>query len=271
MIFKLTRILSLAIFAILIIIPSLIVVFGSSKTDFEVYNSPLALPERWNLDNYKFLFETSQVGRSFMNSVVVTLASVILTLLLASLCAYAISRMITVTGKVLFALFTIGLAIPGQVNIVPIFVLFNDLGLTNKLSGLVLINVVTTLPISVFILTAFFRELPKEMFEVSSIDGASPLRTYRSIALPLSRPALGATAIFLFVINWNELLFPLILITDQEKRTLPLSLLSFRGEFFSSYSMIFTAVMVASLPMVVMYLFMQRSFIAGLTAGAVKG
>ena len=179
--------------------------------------------------------------------------------------------MITVTGKILFALFTIGLAIPGQVNIVPIFILFNDLGLTNKLSGLVLINVVTTLPISVFILTAFFRELPKEMFEVSAIDGATPLRIYRSIALPLSRPALGATAIFLFVITWNELLFPLLLITDPEKRTLPLSLISFRGEYFSSYSMIFTAVMVASIPMVAMYLFMQRSFIAGLTAGAVKG
>lgn len=271
MVFKVARFISLAIFAILIIIPSSIVVFGSSKTDAEVYNSPLSLPERWNLDNYRFLFEVSNVGQSFINSVIVTASSVVLTLLLASLAAYAISRMITVTGKVLFALFTIGLAIPGQVNVVPIFILFNDLGLTNKLSGLVLINVVTTLPISVFILTAFFKELPKELFEVSSIDGASPLRTYRSIALPLSRPAMGATAIFLFVITWNELLFPLLLITDQEKSTLPLSLLSFRGEFFSNYSMIFTAVMVASLPMVVMYLFMQRSFIAGLTAGAVKG
>ena len=96
-----------------------------------------------------------------------------------------------------------GLAIPGQVNIVPIFILFNDLKLTDKLSGLVLINVVTTLPISIFILTAFFRELPKEMFEVSQVDGASPLRVYRSIALPLSRPAMGATAIFLFVIKFN--------------------------------------------------------------------
>jgi raffinose/stachyose/melibiose transport system permease protein len=179
--------------------------------------------------------------------------------------------MITVTGRVLFALFTVGLAIPGQVNIVPIFIIFNDLGLTNKLSGLVLINVVTTLPISVFILTSFFRELPREMFEVSQIDGATPWRTYRSIALPLSRPAMGATSIFLFVITWNELLFPLLLITDTEKRTLPLSLLSFRGEFFSQYSMIFTALMVASVPMVAMYLLMQRSFIAGLTAGAVKG
>lgn len=271
MIYKVSRIVSLFVFSILIIIPSLIVVFGSTKTDSEVYNKPLALHEKWSLDNFRFLFEVSNVGRSFLNSLIVTGFSVTITLILASMCAFAISRMITVTGRVLFSLFAVGLAIPGQVNLVPIFILFNDLQLTNKLSGLVLINIVTTLPISVFILTAFFRELPKEMYEVSEVDGATPLRVYRSIALPLSRPAMGATAIFLFVITWNELLFPLLLITDNDKRTLPLSLLSFRGEFFSNYSMIFTAVMVASIPMVVMYLLMQRSFIAGLTAGAVKG
>lgn len=271
MIYRILRPLSLLTFALLILIPTTIAVFGSFKTDAEVYTKPLSLPQKWSLSNYRYLFEVSNVGKAFINSVIVTGFSVFFTLLLASLCAYAISRMITVTGKVLFALFTVGLAIPGQVNIVPIFILFNDFHLTNKLSGLVLINVVTTLPISVFILTAFFRELPKEMFEVSQVDGASPLRIYRSIALPLSRPAMGATAIFLFVITWNELLFPLLLITDTEKRTLPLTLLSFRGEFFSNYSMIFTALMVASVPMVVMYLLMQRSFIAGLTAGAVKG
>ena len=269
--YKFLRLISLTIFAMLIFIPSAIVLLGSSKTDGEVYNKPLALPERWNLDNFRFLFEVSNVGKSFINSVIVTGFSVTITLILASLCAFAISRMFTITGKILFSLFAVGLAIPGQVNIVPIFILFNDLKLTDKLSGLILINVVTTLPISIFILTAFFRELPKEMFEVSQVDGATPFRVYRSIALPLSRPAMGATAIFLFVITWNELLFPLLLINDTEKRTLPLSLLSFRGEFFSSYSMIFTAVMVASIPMVIMYLFMQRSFIAGLTAGAVKG
>lgn len=271
MTYRIIRYLSLTLFAALIIVPSAIVVFGSSKTDAEVYNKPLSLPERWNLDNFRFLFEVSNVGRTFINSVIVTGFSVIITLTLASMCAFAISRMVTVTGKFLFSLFAVGLAIPGQVNLVPIFILFNDLQLTNKLSGIVLINVVTTLPISVFILTAFFRELPKEMYEASEVDGASPLRVYRSIALPLSRPAMGATAIFLFVITWNELLFPLLLITDNDKRTLPLALLSFRGEFFSNYSMIFTAVMVASIPMVAMYLLMQRSFISGLTAGAVKG
>ena len=271
MIYRSIRTISLLLFGFLILVPSTIVIFGSFKTTSEVYTKPLSLPERWSLDNYRYIFEVSNVGRPFLNSVIVTSTSVILTILLASMCAYAISRMITVSGKILFGLFTVGLAIPGQVNLVPIFILFNDYGLTNKLSGLVLINVVTTLPISVFILTAFFRDIPKEMFEVSQIDGATPWRTYRSIALPLSRPAMGATSIFLFVITWNELLFPLLLITDSDKRTLPLTILAYRGEFFSNDSLVFTSLMVASVPMVAMYLLMQRSFIAGLTAGAVKG
>jgi raffinose/stachyose/melibiose transport system permease protein len=271
MIFKSSRIVSLTLFAALILIPSLIVVLGSFKTDSEVYNKPLSLPDVWSLDNYKRLLSDSDLDVSFRNSVVVTLLSVIFTLLFASLASFAIARMMTVSGKVLATLFALGLAIPAQINLVPIYYIFRDLGLTNSFLGLVIINVTTTLPISIFILTAFFREISRDMYEASEVDGASPLRIYRSIALPLSRPAMGATAIFLFVINWNDLLWPLLLIQESEKKTLPLAMLAYRGEYFVSFSMLFTAVMVASLPMVIMYLMMQRSFIAGLTAGAVKG
>jgi raffinose/stachyose/melibiose transport system permease protein len=244
---------------------------GSFKTDAEVYNKPLSLPERWNLDNFRRLLSESELEVSFRNSVFVTVLSVAITLILASLASFAIARMVTVTGKVLAGLFALGLAIPAQINIVPVYYIFRDLGLTNTFLGLITINVTTTLPISIFILTAFFREISREMYEASEVDGASPFRIYRSIALPLSRPAMGATAIFLFVINWNDLLWPLLLIQEADKKTLPLAMLAYRGEYFVSFSMLFTAVMVASLPMVIMYLMMQRSFVAGLTAGAVKG
>jgi len=271
MLYRVSRIISLFTFAALILIPSLIVVMGSFKTDAEVYNKPLSLPEKWNLDNFRRLLSESDLDVSFRNSVFVTILSVLLTLIFASLASFAIARMITVTGKVLAGLFALGLAIPAQINIVPVYYIFRDLGLTNSFLGLIIINVTTTLPISIFILTAFFREISREMYEASEVDGASPLRIYRSIALPLSRPAMGATAIFLFVINWNDLLWPLLLIQESEKKTLPLAMLAYRGEYFVSFSMLFTAVMVASLPMVIMYLMMQRSFVAGLTAGAVKG
>ena len=271
MFYNLSRRVSLAIFAIAIIVPSSIVVLGAFKKDNEIYTKPLALPQHWSLANFSRLVHEGNVFTPFKNSLIVTIFSVAFTLLFASMAAYGISRMVHVTGKVLFVLFSLGLAIPGQVNIIPVYILFVKLHLTNSLVGLILINIAVTLPIAIFILTTFFRNIPKEMFEVAGIDGATTWRTYRSIALPLSRPAMGATGIFLFVICWNDLLYPLMLITQLDKKTLPLTLIDFRGEYATSYSMLFTAILVASLPLVAMYVFMQRSFVAGLTAGAVKG
>ena len=261
----------LSLYSLVILIPCMIVITGAFKTDFEIYTKPLSLPATWNFDNFRKLFVESNIAVPFLNSVIVSVFSVFFTLLFASLAAYSISRLMNVTGKVLFILFSLGLAIPGQVNIIPIFRLFIDLNLNNSLFGLILVNIALTLPISVFILSAFFKDLPKEMFECAGMDGAGQFRIYRSIALPLSKPALGATAIFLFVICWNDLLYPLMLITETSKKTLPLILIDYKGEYFASYSMQFTAILIASLPMIVMYLFMQRSFQAGLTAGAVKG
>jgi len=261
----------LTLFALAIIVPTSIVVLGTFKTDLEIYTQPLALPKSFNLDNFRTLFANGQMIAPFRNSVIVSIFSVFFTLLFASMISFAISRSITISGKVLFLLFSLGLAIPGQINIVPIFTLFVELGLNNSLFGLVLVNIALTLPISVFIITAFFKDLPKEMFESAGLDGASHWRIYRSIAMPLSRPAVGATGIFLFVITWNDLLYPLMLINEASKKTLPLVLIDFKGEFATSYSMLFTAIIVASIPMVVMYVVAQKSFIAGLTAGAVKG
>lgn len=271
MFYRISRFVGLSIFSALIIVPSLVVVFGSLKSDLEIYDRPLLPPIDWTLANYKRLFAESSITQNFLNSVLVTGFSVILTLLLASMAAFGIARMVNVTGRVLFSLFALGLAIPAATNIIAIFQLFVQLKLTNTLSGLVLINIASTLPIAVFILTSFFRQIPQEMYEVASIDGAGPFRLYRSIAVPLSRPSMGAVAIFLFVITWNDLLFPLTLVTQKDKKTLPLAMLDYRGEYAISFSMIFTAVMVASIPMVIMYISMQRTFVAGLTAGAVKG
>jgi raffinose/stachyose/melibiose transport system permease protein len=163
------------------------------------------------------------------------------------------------------------MAVPAQANMIPQYVEFDRLGLTNSLVGLVLINVVVTLPIAVFILTGFMKTLPREIYEAAAIDGAGPWRTYRSIAIPLSRPSLAATDIFLFVIHWNELLYPLLFIQQPGKRTLPLALLNFQGEFQTNYPVLFTGVVVASAPLVITYLLLQRYFVAGMTAGSVKG
>lgn len=271
MIYRIGRIFGLTLFALLIIVPVLMVFLGTFKTDLELMTKPLSLPEKWSLANYKTLLEGGQIITNFRNSVIVTLTSVGLALFLASLASFGIARMFNVGAKLLFTLFALGLTIPAATSIIGIYQLFDALGLRNSLFGLVVINVASTLPISIFILTAFFRQIPHELFESAAIDGAGPWRLYRLIALPLSRPSMGAVSIFLFVINWNDLLYPLLLISESDLKTLPLALLDFRGEYAINFSMIFTAVMVASLPMVIMYVSMQRTFVAGLTAGAVKG
>jgi raffinose/stachyose/melibiose transport system permease protein len=134
-----------------------------------------------------------------------------------------------------------------------------------------LVNISVTLPVAVFILSGFMKTLPKELFEACTIDGANNWLIYRKIAIPLSLPSISATAIFLFVMHWNDLLYPLLFITKDDRKTLPLALLEFQGEYLTNYPMLFTGVMIASAPMILTYLFLQRYFIAGMTAGSVKG
>lgn len=263
---------SLAVYALLILIPLLMVALTSVKTLQETFRNPLGLPEggfQWS--NYSTIFQEQTMAGYFMNSTIVTLFSVSLTLFFASMIAFGISRLNNWLGNTLFGLFTLGMMVPAQVNMVPLYSLMLDLNLTNSLVGLILVNIAVTLPIAVFILTGFMKTLPKELFEASTIDGAGNWQMYTKIAVPLSLPSLSATAIFLFVMHWNDLLYPLLFITDNAYKTLPLALLDFQGQYSTNYPMLFTGVIIASAPMVIAYVFLQRFFVAGMTAGALKG
>jgi len=269
--YQLTRRSLLAIYAIVIVVPAAVALTGTFKTTQELFASPFGLPSSLSLTNYSIVLGEQNLSGAFRNSAVVTLASVALTLFIGSLAAYAVVQIRGWKGALIFGFLVLGMAVPAQANMIPQFVLFDSLGLTNSLTGLVLINIVVTLPIAVFILAGFMRTLPRELFEAAAVDGSGPWRTYRSIVMPLSLPSVAATAIFLFVIHWNELLYPLLFIRDPGKRTLPLALLDFQGEFLTDYPLLFTGVIIASAPIVVAYLFLQRYFVAGMTAGSVKG
>jgi raffinose/stachyose/melibiose transport system permease protein len=263
---------SLIVYALLILIPLLVVMLTSVKTLQETFANPLGFPEGGiKFDNYIAIFQEQTMAGYFMNSTIVTLFSVTLTLLFASMIAFGITRLNSWMGNVLFVLFTLGMMVPAQVIMVPLYSLMLDFGLTNSLVGLILVNISSTLPIAVFILTGFMKTLPKELFEASTIDGANNWQMFTKVAIPLSLPSLSATAIFLFVMHWNDLLYPLLFITDNAYKTLPLALLEFQGQYSTNYPMLFTGVIIASAPMVIAYVFLQRFFVAGMTAGAVKG
>ncbi len=265
------RTIGLTVYALVIIVPLTVVLFTTFKTSPQMYANPFGIPTQPTLSNFSELILDNDLSINLLNSVVVTTFSVTLTLALASAAAYGISRLLGWIGTIVFGVFALGLAVPAQVAMIPQYVIIKQLGLTNSLFGLILINIAVTLPIAVFILTAFFNTLPRELYEAAEIDGAGHFRTYRSIALPLSAPSLAAVAIFLVVMHWNDLLYPLLFITDPAKATLPKALLDFKGEYTTNYPVLFAGVLVASAPMVIAYVFLQRYFVAGMTAGATKG
>lgn len=271
MLFNLGRRALLVVYTLIIAVPVLVVVFGSFKTQQQLFANPFLPTLSPKMDNYSAALFSQGIGRALFNSTVVTVTSVILTLAIACLAAYAVARIPGWKGHLIFGFLVLGMAIPAQANMIPQRVLFESLGLLDSLLGLVLINITVTLPVATFILGGFMKTLPPSLFEASSIDGAGAWRAFISIAIPLSAPSIAATTIFLFVIQWNDLLYPLLFIQSPDKKTLPLALLGFQGEFLTNYPLLFTGVIVSSLPVVVAYVFLQRYFVAGITAGATKG
>lgn len=271
MVGKISRTAVLFVYGALILIPLLVVFFGSFKTTPQIFANSFSPPTSLNLNNYAQALTSGNLGVAFLNSTLITLSSVTLTLIIGSLAAYGLSRIPGWKGWVLFGFIVLGMSVPAQANMIPQYVLFGQLDLLNSRLGLVLINIVVTLPVAVFIMGGFMRTLPSDLFEAAGIDGSGPWRTYHAIAVPLSLPSIAATAIFLFVMHWNDLLYPLLFITSSDKQTLPLALLRFQGEFLTNYPLLFAGVVLASAPVVVAYVFLQRFFVAGMTAGAVKG
>lgn len=261
----------LVCFTIIIAAPLLLVVFTSFKSTPEFYANPIGLPSAWSFHNYKAIFTGQPMLRYFGNSLYVTVGSVLLELLLAGMISFAIIRTRRIAGKLMYGLFAVGLMVPSQVNMIPIYRVVKQVGWSNSLSGLMLVTVSTLLPLSVFMLAGFMRTLPKEILEAGSIDGAGEWRLMTRIALPLCAPYLAATSAFLFVIVWNDLLFPMLLVSGKGSLTLPLALLQFRGEYVTDYPMLLTGVAIVSLPMIVLFVFLQRYFISGALAGSLKG
>ncbi|MBS3971113.1 MAG: carbohydrate ABC transporter permease [Clostridia bacterium] len=268
---KVLRQIPLIIFSLLIIGPLTLVFFASFKDLRQLYLDPLGLPEKWGFVNYVTLFANENMLLYFKNSVFVTFTSVFFILFFGSMISYAIIRLPRWLGGLIFGFLVVGMMIPAQVNMIPIYVLFAKLNLLNKHLGLIIVTISALLPICVFILTGFMRALPKGLIEAAMIDGASHWQIYRRIVLPLSLPAMSSVAIFCFVISWNDLLYPLLFIKSTGLKTIPLALLQFQGQYLTNYPMIFAGVVVASLPMIVIYVFLQRYFIAGMTAGSMKG
>ena len=251
-------------------LPFVFVVLSSFKSVKEFIADLWALPASLQLSNYVDAVEGG-IGRFFINSLIVSIASVILTLVLASLASFPLAKMRFRLNRPLFLLFIAGAMIPVHVTLIPIYTLTNSLGLYNTLFALLGPYIAFHLPLAVLIITEFISQLPPELEEAARIDGAGPFEIFRRIILPLSMPALSTVAIYTFIFVWNEFVFALVLLSSRSNMTLPLGLMQFSGEYSVNVPGIMAAVTLASLPIILFYLVMQERVVAGMVAGAIKG
>jgi raffinose/stachyose/melibiose transport system permease protein/xylobiose transport system permease protein len=227
---------------------------------------PLALPEHPTLDSYRNVLE-GNFPTYLLNNVIVTVGSVLVVLVLAVPAAYAIVRSKSRFSGRAFTLMLIGLEIPAQAVIVPIYYLMNELGLHDTVVAVVLPTAAFAMPVSLLILVNGLRDIPGELYEAQALDGASPARTLLTLVLPLARPPMMVVTVFTALQAWNGFIFPLVLIDSPENRTLTLGLADFQTQYGADVPSMLAAITLSMLPIFVVYLIGRRFLLSGLTAG----
>ena len=261
-----------ALLAAVCLFPFLWMIVSSVKELRELYTIPPTwIPENPTLANYTTVLFSSNIPRYFLNSVVISLGSTALALALAIFASYGFARF-RFRGKAAAQSFVlVGQLLPTAAIIVPLFVTLRWLDLVNTYLGLILVYMIITLPLSVWMLTSYFKAIPVELEEAAIIDGASRMGVLFLITLPLSLPGLVAVTVYAFVTTWNEFIFALCFATDSSVKTLPIGLAEFTTEFNTDWGAVMAASMIMTLPVALLFLSMQRLFIGGLMAGATKG
>jgi multiple sugar transport system permease protein len=267
-----TRLLLLSLGALVMVTPFAYMLATSFKSHAFVFEvPPRFIPQHATVANYTQAWSSNNFDRYFLNSLLVAAATTAISVLLASMMAFAFARYRFPGQRLLFGLLLIGLMVPTMMLIIPQFLLARNLGLLDSLSGLVVFYVGSTLALNTFLLRGFFETIPRELEEAMIVDGAGAWERYRRLVLPLSRPALATVSIFSFLASWDEFVWALTIINDPSKRTLPIAIALFQGEHSTSWGLVFAASMIAVAPVIAVFLAAQRQFVSGLAAGAVKG
>lgn len=261
----------LVLFAVVWLMPFVTILLSATRTQGDlisrgVFSWPSVV--RW--ENFVDAWNTGGFTDYFRNSLLLILFKVPLGLLIASLAAYPLAKMRFRGNGLIFIYFLIGLAVPIQVTLQPLLVMMKHLGIANSLAALVPPYIAFGLPFQIFVMRGFFRLLPNELIEAARVDGASDLSIFFRIMLPLSLPPLATLAIIDALATWNEFLIALVLISGKASRTVPIGLLQFQGEFSSQYTLLMAGVLISIIPVIIIFVFLQRYFVAGL-AGGIKG
>ncbi|MGZ8785332.1 MAG: carbohydrate ABC transporter permease [Acidimicrobiia bacterium] len=251
--------------------PILLVVMNSLKSRRAIFDSPFGLPfgEAFSLGGYKTVFERAAFEQYFLNSVTVTVVTVAAVVLFGAMAAHALAEY-NFTGNTLMGLYlAVGVMIPIRLGTVSILKVMVSLKLVNNLVALILVYTAMGLPLAVFILSQFFRQVPRDLKDAARLDGAGEYRLFR-MTLPLVRPGLAAVGVFSMLPVWNDLWFPLILAPGESTKTVTLGVQVFLGQFVSDWPAVLAALTLAMVPILVLYVIFSKQMLAGIMQGAIK-
>jgi len=230
---------------------------------------PHVVPHAPTLDQYRALFVRLNIGRAFFSSTVIAIITTLFSLLFNSMAGYAFAKLRFGGRDRMFRLLLAALVIPAQVGMLPLFLLMKSLGLVNTYWGVIIPSLASVF--GIFLIRQFMLSVPQELLEAARIDGAGEWRIYWSVVMPLARPILATLAIFTFMTTWNDFMWPLIVLSDESRYTLPVSLANLVGEHAQDVELMMAGSVLTVLPVLALFLFLQRYYIAGMMQGSVKG
>lgn len=262
----------LVLYTCLALFPILLVIFNSFKARKAIFGAPLQLPtpETFSLIGYQKVFGDSAVASYYLNSITVTGGTIFFTLLFGAMAAWALTEYKFRFNTLLALYLSIGIMIPIRLGSVAIIQLVSDLNLINTLTALILVYTAQNLPLSIFILSEFVAQIPKDLREAARCDGLSEIHIFFYIVLPLIRPAMATVAVFTMIPVWNDLWFPLLLAPTGGKQTITLGIQQFLGQYITDWNAVLAALSTAIIPVLLLYVIFSRQLIRGLTSGAVK-
>jgi raffinose/stachyose/melibiose transport system permease protein len=258
------------ILMLIILLPLLFIVFSSFKSNKEIFASPWSVPHSMNLDAYKTLFTDYGIGRNILNSIIYAGVTCLVVMIISSMAAYAIQRMDWKFSKQCMNFFLLGIMVPMHALLVPLYICVSKLHVPSTLT-LLLIYIASAIPTAIFILVGFLAAVPRELEEAAIVDGATVGKTFRKVILPVLKPSLATIGIITFLGVWNDLMMGLIFLNKEEDKTIQLFISQFKGDHFTNYSVLLSSIVIAIIPMVIIYLFLSEWLIKGMTQGAVKG
>jgi raffinose/stachyose/melibiose transport system permease protein len=262
-----------AVLMIVVLYPQVWMVLGSFKTQSEFLSNPaLSLPETWNFDNYITALTNGNVARNWLNSVLVTIPSVLLIVFIGVAAGYALEVMIWKGRNGVLLYILAGIMVPGQMILVPLFITYFRIGITDTLWPLIITYTVMGLPLTTFLMATYFRSVPREIFEAATVDGSGPLRSFFVIGIPMMKNSIITIALVQFFSVWNDLLIALTFTTRPDLATIQVGLLSLSDEYGSTqYGPLFAAVSINIVVLLILFLTLNKKIMAGMAGGALKG